>query len=229
MSARPPASAAGTRTRRRAAAEPARPQRSAYHHGDLPRALIDAATRLIEEDGVEAITLREVARALGVNHAAAYRHFDDKAALLAAIVTRWYRTLGERLRAAAARAPASDTRARLERALGAYVQFALDSPARFRTMFGERINEDGRFPELETAIRESLGVLLEEIAAGQQAGHVRDGRPTDLALGLWVAAHGYADMLLRRRIKARPKLAVAYLATLLAPAFDGLLVPPARR
>src|SRR5262245_1806188 len=67
-----------------------RRRRSRYHHGDLPRALRDAATRLIAERGADGFTLREAARLVGVDHAAAYRHFADKRALLAAIAEDGY-------------------------------------------------------------------------------------------------------------------------------------------
>ena len=63
---------------------PASP-RSRYHHGDLRRALLDEAVRTIQQDGVEAVTLRETGRRLGVSRTALYRHFRDKSALLAAV------------------------------------------------------------------------------------------------------------------------------------------------
>ena len=84
-------------------------ERAAYHHGDLPRAFVAAALELIAREGAEALTLRRVARAVGVNHAAAYRHFDDKEALLAAVAEQGFVTLAERMTAALADACAEAT------------------------------------------------------------------------------------------------------------------------
>jgi len=67
------------------AKRPVRPRRSSYHHGNLSRALVEAALRLVETQGAEALTLRGAARLAGVSQAAPYRHFSDKDALLAAV------------------------------------------------------------------------------------------------------------------------------------------------
>lgn len=112
-------------------------KRKSYHHGDLPRALVQAAVQIIERHGPDAITLRQVASALGVTHGAAYRHFEDKTALLAAVAEQGFRALAARL----VEASESDLRgpkARL-RALGeTYVAFAMDHPGHYRVMSGPR-------------------------------------------------------------------------------------------
>jgi AcrR family transcriptional regulator len=90
-------------------------RRSTYHHGDLPRALRDAARRLVAEHGPEGFTLREAARDVGVSHAAAYRHFADKRALLAAVCEDGYRALATTLRAANRRRPADEAGTRIAR------------------------------------------------------------------------------------------------------------------
>jgi len=81
---------------RRAGRSALEKKRGRYHHGDLRRALLDAALELLAREGASALTLREVARRAGVTHAAPYRHFTDKQALLAAVAeegftgrTRW--------------------------------------------------------------------------------------------------------------------------------------------
>src|SRR5258707_1216881 len=105
-----------------------------YHHGDLRRALIDAARVLVEREGRQALTLRAAARMAGVSQAAPYRHFPDKNALLAAVAEDGVRALAAWLRGAAARHE-GDPLARLQ-ALGvAYVTFAVTSTAHFRVMF----------------------------------------------------------------------------------------------
>src|SRR5215207_6672963 len=91
---------------KRRAAKPARRLgRATYHHGDLRRALIDGAVAIIADRGAEAFTLREAARRLGVNDRAAYRHFADKASLLAAVAEHGFRDLIEAARGEVAALP----------------------------------------------------------------------------------------------------------------------------
>src|SRR5512133_2304967 len=112
-----------------------------YHHGELRRALLDASLAVIERDGVSALSLRELARRLGVSHAAPAHHFPDKAALLVEIAREGYERFGAALAAAADAAPDDD--ARLAAIGRAYVDFALAHPATFRVMFGRELAELG--------------------------------------------------------------------------------------
>lgn len=200
-----------------------------YHHGDLARALVTAAVEVIAKEGPDALTLREVASVVGVTHAAAYRHFSDKQALLAAVAEEGYRVLADRL-TRASRSSETAPRERI-RLLGAtYVEFAMDSAAHYRVMSGPRLNEDGRFPSLEAAIADAFALVMKEIERGQEVGAFRRGVPRDLAVAVWVAAHGYVDLVLRRRLKVKStKVAVDYFLTLFEPFVDGLTRPTARR
>ena len=76
-------------------------ERQTYHHGDLKQALVSAGIKILKEEGVTALTLRSAARAAGVSHSAPYAHFTDKQSLLAAISTRGFIVLQERLVATA--------------------------------------------------------------------------------------------------------------------------------
>src|SRR4249920_1139210 len=73
-----------------------------YHHGDLPAALLRAAGKILEKEGVEALTVRALTRRAGVSHAAPYRHFPDREALLAALAAEGYAMLGKAQREASA-------------------------------------------------------------------------------------------------------------------------------
>jgi len=137
----------------------ARRKRRTYHHGDLERALVDTAITLIAKKGADAFTLREVARQVGVSHAAAYRHFADKSALLEAIAVQGYRELAVRLRAAIARVPHAEVEKRLLRIGVAYAMFAVEQEPRFRVMTRPR-GEELRSPDLEAATDAALGVLV---------------------------------------------------------------------
>lgn len=209
--------------------EKVRTKKRAYHHGDLARALVTAALEIIAKRGPEAFTLREVAAAVGVTHGAAYRHFADKEALLAAVAEEGYRGLAQKL-ASAVHASAADPspRGRIRALGGAYVEFAMARPAHYRVMWGPRVNEDGRFPSLEVAISEAFALVIAEFERGQDKGVFRDEPARDLAVAFWVAAHGYIELVLRRRLKVKSEaVAVAYFDKLLTPFLDGL-TPPRR-
>jgi AcrR family transcriptional regulator len=196
-------------------------RKRAYHHGDLARALIDAALPRIEKEGVEAFTLREAARAVGVTHAAAYRHYADKRALLAAIAEEGFRALAADLRDAAQ--SDGDALAKLASIGRAYVRYAFREPARFRVMFGPRLNYDRRFPALEAEAQRAFRILLDAIESGQRDKTLIEGVSRDLANSLWTTAHGFASLVLHRKIIVRSaSRAEAYFVEIVAPALAGL-------
>jgi AcrR family transcriptional regulator len=193
-----------------------RKRRRAYHHGDLRRALVDASAILVDEKGEGAFTLREAARRVGVSHAAAYRHFADKSAVLEAISAEGYRELGVRLREAIARIPASRADLRLLRIACAYVVFAIEREPRLRVMTRPRA-EEKRSPELEAAIDDALGVLVGVATDGVRTGVLRDEPPIDHAMRVYLFAYGYASLFLRGRLRVRPDKVESYFKHLLSP------------
>jgi AcrR family transcriptional regulator len=112
-----------------------------YHHGNLRSALIRASFALIARDGVGALTLRKVAKMAGVTHAAPYAHFVDKEDLIAALKQEGFTELKRQVEAILGSQAAPD-RALLVKAAGAYVRFALDSPAMFQVMFRNPLPTD---------------------------------------------------------------------------------------
>src|SRR4030081_121203 len=99
----------------------------AYHHGDLERALVETAVQMIQDEGVQALTLRGVGARLGVSRTALYRHFDDKEALLARVASEGFKRFHDALSAAVARAEAHHTDPMAAMA-AAYAQFARSHP-----------------------------------------------------------------------------------------------------
>lgn len=173
-----------------------------YHHGNLRRALLDAALGLVEEEGAGGLTLRAAARQAGVSQAAPYRHFASKQALLAAVAEEGFRAMGQAMRAASA-AEADDPLARF-RALGlAYVDFATTHPAHFRVMFGRAVADRSAYPSLREAAGETFGLLVSAIVDCQQAGLVRSGDPAELALAAWSATHGLAFLWVDGQLTGR--------------------------
>ncbi len=168
-----------------------------YHHGELRRALLDGALAVIEREGVSALSLRELARRLGVSHAAPAHHFPDKTALLVEIAREGFERFGAALAAVAAeRAP--DGEARLAAVGRAYVAFALAHPATFRVMFGREIAELRPPPAaLAGASERAYEVLLHAVEA-VLAGVPRERRPPSeqAAFAAWATVHGAAMLWL---------------------------------
>ncbi len=168
-----------------------------YHHGDLRAALIDAAEAELAERGVEAFSLRQVAKRAGVSHAAPAHHFGDTAGLLTALAAEGFRRF---LAAQAAREAqvAADPRAQLVAAGLGYVDFALARPALFRLMFGSD-RADFSNPDLAAASDAAYAHLRDQVTA-------IGGGLADIA-AVWAAAHGLADLMAAGRLK--PLLALA--------------------
>ena len=125
---------------------PRRKRAGRYHHGDLRRALIDEALRIVDKLGPEALTLRGVGDALGVSRTALYRHFADKQALVAAVAREGFRTL--RLALVEAWETQGRGWAGFEAMGEAYFQFAIAHPAHYRVMFGRFTESTLCDPEL---------------------------------------------------------------------------------
>ncbi len=195
--------------------------RETYHHGDLRNALVAAAVELVEGSSPEELTLREVSRRVGVNHRAAYRHFEDKIALLAAVAEDGYRVLLAEMKEAVAMR-STNRLDRLMRLAQAYVVFAVDQPARYRIMFGRRLNEDGRFPALEELVAEAYELLANEIRLGQEQKQLRQVPVRELVFGFWSMVHGFASLAIVRRLKVKRSLLEPWAREVFKPFFDGL-------
>ena len=194
----------------------------AYHHGDLRRALIVATKAIVEESGAESFTLREAARRAGVNHRAAYRHFEDKSALLAAVAEEGFLELSSRIEAALAREPEGASARRLMAIARAYIEFASQNRGAYRVMAGPRLNIEERFPALEAAIQKNLALVRHEIEQGIARGKLRKVDPLDTTLALWAATHGLSTLVLTRRVKVRPALVGELTERLLGDLLSGL-------
>jgi AcrR family transcriptional regulator len=200
----------------------AKAKRDTYHHGDLRRALTEAAIDLITRDGTEKLTIREVSRRVGVNHRAVYRHFADLTSLLAAVAEEGYRQMLEALKESIAETRRASPSKRMEALAGAYIVFAIDHQAHYRIMFGRRLNEDGRFPVLEDLVQEAYELIDAEIARGIEQGIFVDRPRRELVFGFWSLAHGFASLALVRRIRVKRSLVEPYARQIVAPFAAGL-------
>jgi AcrR family transcriptional regulator len=164
-----------------------------YHHGNLKDALVLAAERSIAKSGNVDLPLRDVAKLAGVSHAAAYRHFDSKAALLAEVAARGFKALEERLREAAGRGRALD--ARLVEVGVAYVGFALESVGAFRVMFEPSLKPLDRFPQLAEASFNALAVFHGVVQEAVAAKVLRSDDVSGTVMAVWALVHGHACLL----------------------------------
>jgi AcrR family transcriptional regulator len=164
-----------------------------YHHGNLRRALIDAAIELIEKEGATALSLRAVARRAGVSSAAPYRHFPSREALLAAVAEEGFRLLGEELRRAIA--AHDDPARRLGESGIAYVLFAAAHPSRYSVMLGPELADRTAHPSLEAAADDTSRLLLGAVRDYQEAGWMSSRDPGELQLSAWSSVHGLASLI----------------------------------
>ena len=161
-----------------------------YHHPNLKDSLLDAAVGLIGEVGVQAFTLREVARRAGVSHNAPYRHFEDKDDLLGAVAAQGF----ERLTAALLEAMEGGRTVveRLQRQGTGYVTFALRFPLHIQVMFEQPQRLDR--PEYQAAARQAFDTLVDAVKAAQAEGGLPAGDPLPWAVVSWSAVHGLAKL-----------------------------------
>ena len=163
--------------------------KKAYHHGDLRAALVRAGTELLRDRGAAGLSLREVAKAAGVSHAAPYRHFADKQQLLAAVAAAGF----DRLQAAMARAAADhpdDPRAQLYAAGDAYIELARAAPDTMHLMFGGIVDPKQIRGELGQVAQNAFAALVDIVARNQKAGVIVEGDTVELALCAWSIVHG---------------------------------------
>lgn len=162
--------------------------RDSYHHGDLKAVILERAATLVAERGADGVSLRELARAAGVSHAAPAHHFEDRRGLFTALAAQGWRMLASAL---------ADARPEFGDAAVAYVRFAVGHPGHYEVMFDRSlVNPDNA--EL-VAAQDAAGV---ELAAG--VGTLNDPRakedPQAAALAAWSLVHGFAMLWLNEAI-----------------------------
>ena len=164
-----------------------------YHHGELAPALREAARAILEEEGLDALSLRSVARRAGVSHAAPYRHYPSREALLADVAVEGLAQLRAELAQAAA--VPGDRAERIVRIGGAYLRFAARHGGLLTLMFGSELPNRWDYPGLAEAtalIGEDIGLALGDAAGG---------------LAVWAAMHGLALLILENFIDLGQKQA----------------------
>ena len=178
------------------------PKKKTYHHGNLRKALLDAAIELIAEVGPVGFTLREITRRAGVSHNAPYRHFKSKEELLAAVATQGFRELNQALLVAAEAQP--EERNSLKACGLAYVAFALRRSEHFAVMFDAPITQCNDRERAEAA-QAAFGTLMRAVAGHVEAGPRASETPLEPALLAWSLVHGIAKLAIAGRFPYRSK------------------------
>ena len=162
-----------------------------YHHGNLRAALLAEAERTLRDQGIDQLSLRDLARQAGVSHAAPRRHFADRQALLDALAETGYLRLADELGAAIA-AAGDDYQSRLRAAATAYIRFATQDAALLELMNAVKRGQHA------AAVDEAFGRLFttfdDLIRQGQRAGELRSGDPDRIRLMVLASVQGIAAL-----------------------------------
>jgi AcrR family transcriptional regulator len=208
---------------------PAKGGRKPYHHGHLRVTLVEEAARLAAARGLDAVTLRAVARQAGVSHAAPYHHFADKAAMMEAVAEEGFRRLDRRMADSLRGAPA-DPYERLRRMGMAYIRFAVANPHFYGVMFKPGRHRAGAEATPDAPSTRAFQRLLDAVAACRASAGDPDADPTLWALVAWTVTHGLSSLWLEGALAKGPlgKRGIARLAEhvtrAMAPTFQ---LPPA--
>lgn len=171
--------------------------KGAYHHGDLRVSLLETATSMLKEDGVEGLSLRKLADRVGVSRTAPYHHFKDKNALLCAIAEQGFNHWHEQAEATAQRSGLSE-KERFRQFVFGYISYASENPELYDLMFGRTIwKQQAATQELKNVAYPSFQNQLKMIKTCQQHGIMpSDADTLRLAQVTWGTMHGIARLLI---------------------------------
>ncbi|SFM21878.1 TetR/AcrR family transcriptional regulator [Marinobacter zhejiangensis] len=192
--------------------------RPAYHHGDLPQQALQQALDTLRAESDTAISLRAIAKHIGVSAPALYRHFADRESLLAELAITGFMLLRDRLRDRLRQVDQADSRHALLHIGLAYISFAEDEPNLYRLMFGGRILPKGAHPRLDEAGLEAFRVLEDTVARGQSVGYLKPLPLPLMTATAWSMVHGLSELTIDGHLPGadiEPTLAESVLTLLL--------------
>jgi len=173
-----------------------------YHHGDLRAAMLEAVAELVRVEGVGRVSLREVARRVGVSHAAAAHHFGNKAGLLTAFATQGYKLLGASIMDSVLAAHATDGPGVLEAVGRGYVRFALANRERFEAMFRHDLVNPAD-PAHIAAREAAYSMLSSTVQRCVREGFIASEEAETVGVSAWSLAHGLAALWISGRLGER--------------------------
>lgn len=167
--------------------------KTSYHHGDLRESLLEVASRLLETDGIDGLSMRKLAEQVGVSRSASYHHFADKRALLCALAAAGFQQQDHFLATLAVQQGVERFRAFVR----AYITFATTHRAQYDLMYGREIWKTGVVTDnLEQAAKQSFKRWLEEVVILREQG-VLSMKPPALRVAQvsWAALHGLCRLV----------------------------------
>ncbi len=169
-------------------------KKSDKRSGDLREACIQEALAIVGKHGIQSLSLREVARRLGVSHQAPYKHFRSRDHILAEIVSRAYTAFAEHLEA---RPRSSDAHTDLEAMGRAYIEYALTHPLQYELMFGNAMPDPAQHPDMMKNARHAFALLQAGIRRLHRASARADAaeRSDHDALFVWSVLHGACGIM----------------------------------
>jgi AcrR family transcriptional regulator len=166
-----------------------------YHHGNLKEALISAGLEILSKKGIESLSLRNVAKQIGVSHTAPYNHFRDKQDLLAAISAAGHKQFHIVLLETYQKFK-NTPKDLITEIAWAYLQFALQNPDKFKLMFSGALEEEENHPEFEEITQKTINLFEEIIRFCQSNGALGEGNVYKIAITLWSSVHGFTMLVL---------------------------------
>ncbi|NEQ67521.1 MAG: TetR/AcrR family transcriptional regulator [Symploca sp. SIO2D2] len=175
-------------------------EKAGYHHGDLKKALVEAALQVLLEEGLDALSLRRVAREASVSPAAPYRHFKDKQELLTTVSEHGFTELERRLRTSNSERPGD-----LDASGKTYLAFAIEQPQLYRLMFTQNIIRLAAAEhEAKECSREAFTRLVETIETGIAMKQIEKTESHMLALSSWSLVHGISMLAIDGILEGGP-------------------------
>ncbi len=184
---------------------------SPYHHGNLKESLVATALDIIDKDGLDAITLRDLTQRLGTSRTAVYRHFDSKEALILGVIEKVFENLD--LMFTPIFQDRTQSVAERFKTMGrAYLDFAIEHPNLYRLLFGDKYHQereklcDYKDENQATGLYTLIGLLLE----AQEEGIIASVNPMVQAAMVWASIHGLASLLIDGHLMMRDNMEAIY-------------------
>lgn len=174
-------------------------KRKNYHYGDLRSRLVEVTSKILENEGIDSLTMRSLSKKLGVSRTAAYRHFPDKASLLKAVAEDTFNMMRVYIHEKSANE--KNPLDRFKAISNAYLEFATRNSARYRQMFSREVVSEPGVPELREAAWKAFSEFMDVIETCQREGVFKQNDPVELANVAWATVHGLSLLLIDGQIR----------------------------
>ncbi len=174
------------------------PARRPYHHGNLRDAVLDAARMMVSKEGTAGLSLRALARVVGVSHPAIYNHFSDREALLAELSTEALLELGRTQRVALSKA--TSVLDGIVRLATAYFRYGVSDPARLRLAFAPEFARSAGYPALRAAADAAEAPAIEAVTRAADEGLLPHRAIRERTVAQWAMVHGYTVLAIDGRL-----------------------------